>query len=486
LIKLIATETVKPKSSNEKYFKWKIENHHGKLIHEFDFLKANYASKFFSVSELIDELNELYPRKFGSWFEKLLEKYIEQNYNSQVVLENCDKILEISKDYFYSKEIDYSRFVNRKKKSRTSVFFDVDDMEAIAIASTALKIYSLFSSDVNLKVTDNVNKLVFAKILSPCTEIETSNKIYQVIRSRICRSSVTDKVMWELIKLSIIETPESYTMIIFNYMMNSMFSTIDINNNPIPFLIGIIDEGLGWLISTAFVTNVLYGDSFGTSEEIYGSSFSKDSLYIYCCNDVIIKASKAALDIIENEYDISEKEFMEIQNRLDNVNSIHHHMKRITLPIASKVLEIPYKYLIMSPPKHVALIGILIHHCSTGNLGEKFPIIMEYLKTIPREKEFSMNKSSYKIKNKEYLINRDDRIFGFTSKKLRFDIISCNCGVLSSSKKDLYNIIDGKSLPKFNYQELEKDALDFYTDLYSGKLEEDFEKMRIKVDSYLG
>jgi hypothetical protein len=485
---------IKEKGGKEDPSKWNIisidENGEETTVHEMDLIKVSLSSKYNVVSELIDELNELMPDDFGEWFDALINVYIEQDYNSELLLEQADTFLYIASEYLKQKNIDYSKYVNRKKKSKTSVFFDEEDMEAIAISSTCLKLYSIFWYDSKLKLTDNVHKLVYEKFLSPCIESDTTTKIYQIIRSRTNRSSLTDKYMWEFIKLTLVETPESYTMLVFNYLMNSLFSSIDITQNPIPFIVSVIDESINWMMCSVYNNKILYGDVFGNAEEIYGSDFSSDSLYIYCCNDVVGKAAKTAMTIIENEYEINEEQITEIGERLDNITMLHPHMKRITLPIATEVLEIPYKYLTSSPPKHLILLGFLMYHCSQGNLADKFPVITEFLRSIPRNNGVITSRSSYRIKALEYLIKNDEedpniRTFGFKSNKLKYDIISCNCGILSASRKNLCDLLTGNSITKFNYFELENDTIEFYGKFYSKQLDTYFNQMRTKIDSYL-
>jgi hypothetical protein len=76
-------------------------------------------------------------------------------------------------------------------------------------------------------------------------------------------------------------------------------------------------------------------------------------------------------------------------------------------------------------------------------------------------------------------------IFGLNSRKLRFEIISPICGILSASKKNLASILDGYPLSKITYTNLEADGIEFYTNFYSNKLDKTFDKMRLLLDSYI-
>jgi len=131
-------------------------------------------------------------------------------------------------------------------------------------------------------------------------------------------------------------------------------------------------------------------------------------------------------------------------------------------------------------------MGIFLYELSKGILDEPFPLITEFLITVPTETDlkFISTKSSYQIRNLEFIINNHKPIFGFSSKTLKFDIMSNICGVLSASKKNLVSVITGQPLKKISYLSLEDDAIKFYTLLYANQLDGMFEQMREKSESY--
>lgn len=467
-----------------------VEDKKTNVLHAFDHVKVNITNNFEVVAELVTKMTEMFGDEFQDWFKELVTSYIDSNYNSEILMNNCDKILDFSSRYIDNNGVDYSKFVDYSKKSSTSILFEEEDIRAIILSSTALKLYAIFWFDHKLKLTDNVHRNVYAKLLTPCTDIETSTKIYQIIRSRTCRSSSTDKYMWDIIKLSLIETPEHYTMHVFNYLMNSLFASLDPNSNPISFIVGVIDESIGWMLTTVYNNKILYGEVFGDSDEIYGTPLHQNLVHIKCCNDTIGKAAKASIDIIENNYGLDEDEFRSFRERLDNIIMLYPNMKRLIMPVTSKVLGVPYSYLSKSPPVHIMLSGILMYECARGLLDTRFPILMEYLICCPKNRLITSSKSSYKIKSLEYVINEDldkeisEKIFGIPQKDIKYKVMSSICGVLSACKRNMIYLVDGSPLPRFNYGDLEIDVCKFFIELYSDQLDDVFKKMSEVADTY--
>jgi len=450
-------------------------------------LTCQYPSrnKFNPVKELIEELS-LSDKSFEPWFVGLMDSYLQNDTNAQIIEKSAGKFLTVAEDFIDSRKINFNNFSKLEKASKTSIRFLGEDIRAIAITATALKLYSLFWFDKRLSLPNNVHRQVYEKLLSPCLEQGTTEKIFQLIRSKIYRSNLTDRYMWDLIRICLLESPESYIMTIFKFLTQNMLISIEIDKNPIPFLVSLIDGSIKWLMRTIYVDRILYGEAFGGVDDIYGSTLSKESFLVYCCNDDINKSASAAMDIIENEYNLTDTAFNAIRDRLDNITSLFPSMKLLVLPIASKVLEIPYKFLLTCPPKHAMLLGIFMHHLAEDIMDREFKVLSAFLSACPRdmEKAFSSTRSSYKIRYLEDIINDPTPIFGFGSKTLKYEILSSICGVLSASKKNLMSCLTGKSIGKFTYLQLEWDAIKFFTRLYSNQLDDMFLGMREKAYSY--
>ncbi len=451
---------------------------------DLSLLQFSLTNKYEVVKNLFEELNTLIP-KFSNWYYDLMQEYIASDYNSEIIKNNAANFKDFAAQYITKKNINFSSFVDIKKSSKTSILFLEDDMKAIAIASTCLKMYSPFWYDTNLKVPENINKEIYNIFLQECISQDTTDKIFQLIRARTFRSTVTDRYMWELIKLTVLETPETNVMSVFNFLMTNLIALLDVTVNPVHYLIKIADDSVKWMMKEVYKERIVYGESYGSTEDIFGASVTKESFHIYCCNDVISKCAAAALSLLESEYDLDYDQFMDIKDRLDSVTYLDPAMRLLILPLASKVLEIPYRYLVTAPPKHVVLIGVLLYHLAQDSLLNTYPILSEFLMCYPQKTGFLITKSSYKLRDIDTVMEDNTPIFGLNSRKLKFELISPICGILSASKKNLASILDGCQLSKITYNDLEKDATDFYTKFYSNKLDPVFADMREKLDSYI-
>lgn len=463
-------------------FKSKVEDDIIEL--ELNLLQFSLTNKFEIVADIFKEMNKKVP-EFSLWFHNLLKDYIDNDYDENIILKSAPDFVKYSKEYIKIKNVDFSKFVDNKKSTKSSILFEEKDIEVIAITSTALKLSSIFFYESNLKVNDNIQRSLYSVFIKECIDNKTTDKIFQLVKARTYKSSITDRFMWNLIKMSVLETPETNVMSVFNFMMTNLISLLDININPVHYLIRVADDSVRWMFCEVYKEKIVYGETFSGADDIYSSSVNSESFYIYCCNDVIAKASKAGLNILEQEYGIDEDDLLDIKERLDSVNHINPTMKWVILPIASKVLEIPYKYLLTASPKHIILIGVLLYYLGEDIFCKKYPILSNFLKCYPEKPGIIFSKSSYKLRDVDELLSNDIPMFGLNSRKLKFEVISPICGILSASKRYVANVIDGEKINKITYNDLEADATQFYVKLYSNQLQPDFEELKLKLDEIL-
>lgn len=472
-------------AAKNKNRNWSIHTDSGVPIINLNLTQSSITNKFELVASCIHEMNDRI-EGFGSWYESLLLRYIEQDCNSEVILSSVDDFVNFAKQYVDSYKIDYSIFCNSGKSSKTSIMFDVTDIESIVICSVTLKLYSMYWFEDQLRLPPNIHKIVYDKLIQPCIENDVTTKIFKLTKSRVFSFNMTDKYMWDFIRVVLAETPESYVMTVFNYIMNNMIGSLAIDRNPIPFLVSVIDDSVGWLMRNFYKEKFIYKAEFAASDDIYGTVLNKDSFYVYACNDVISKTAKIAMTIFEQEYGLTIDQFDSIRDRLEDVDILNSVSKLLTLPIASRVLKIPYKYLLTCPPKHAALIGFLLYHVAKPMIRTEYPIILKYLPTISRNNNISSvnTKSSYRIRNIGTVLNNDDPVFGFSSKVLKYDVLSSICGVLNSSRRNIVNLIDGKPIKNISISDLETNVTEFYNEFYSGGHGRLFDDMKASIDGY--
>lgn len=441
---------------------------------------------------------------FDIWFKETIDKYIEEEYNSEIVFEQVETIKQYAEQYVNILNIDFESFINRKKASKTSIVFQPNEIRALSVSTVALKIYSVFYCDEIMKLPKNISNQIYEELIRDCITLGVTDKIFQMIRARCFRSSQNDKYMWDIVSMYICETPESYILHVFNFVMSRLLFLITPDMNPIPYIVSSVDDSINWLMHSIYRNRVIYDDSFGGSEDIYGSVLSKDSYYVLCCNDTIAKAASIGMQLVEDDKTMNNEDQINFNERLDKIKQLYPTMKLVILPLASRILEIPYKYLLTNPPRHVILTGIFLRKLIEDTLpgevrkgtieGKKkelflvwsdlYSNFLEFLTAIPHQKSSQATKSSYKIRDINRILNDKSPIFGFKSPTLKNNIISSICGVLSASKNDLIDIKTGRKLTKMKYADLEKDVCDFYINLYSGGLDESLKKLSEKANDY--
>lgn len=453
------------------------------ITRDLNLLQSSLLNKFEIIQSLFKELNKLLP-EYSDFIYDLIVSYEESDYDSELIYRNANKFLELADKYINIKDIDFNSFSNPKKATKSSILFSPDDIRSIAIATTALKFSCLFFYDQKYKVSENIKKIIYNKFIKKCKDLKTTDKIFQIVAATNYRSAQSDRYMWDLIKMSCMETPETTISSVFNFFMNNLLVLLDPTQNPVHFLISIVRDNIKWLMSELYKEKILFEENFGASEAVYGTSVSKESFFIFCCNDVISKAASAGLKILEDEYKLNSDEFLNVRDRLDTVHYTDPIMRLFTIPIISKVLEIPYNYLIISPPKNLILISLLIYFLSKNTRLEKYNVLYEFLCCYPEQSNSFVVNSSYKIRDIDKLLENQTPLFGINSRKLKYELLSPICGILSVSKRNLNSILDGSKISKVTYLDLETDAINFYTDFYSNDLEPTFEDIRSKLNKY--
>jgi len=461
--------------------------HEKEFVSDIELLSGTLFKKFKSnVADFICDMSKTLDDTFTHWFCGMIYEYIERGNDGNFIIQNVPGFTDFVKKYLDIKNYNYDSYINKSKSSKTSIVFLPEEIRGICELSLCLKLFSIFFNSTNLAVDDNVKKFVYSEFIKICPP-NTLTKLYEMIKSRVLRSSVTDKFMWIMLEMSSQETPERYSLSMYNFLMK-MLPTVDISKNPIPYFIKIVDDSIKWMIRSVFTEKFVYGEIYNTSSNITGSSFDKDTIEIYCCNDVLCKCSMKALEILEKEFfeniDKEENIDNDLKMRINKIENITSLMRLVTLPIINKVLDIPYKYLIYNSPKHVFLTGLLIGFKSKEYLG-MYPVIYDSLFSLQNE-EMSIVKSSYNIKNIEYVINEENsKIFGLGSPEMKYNIMSNLCGVISNYRKNSINIITGKEFKRKNFNEIEKDVIGFYLKFYSNDLDFIFKNIRNEIDKIL-
>lgn len=419
-------------------------------------LSSSLCSGYKFVFGPIEEMS----RTFGKPFVDLIEEIISdvKSFKYDNVLDKVSSIVNFSSTFSDLKNADYNKYLNEKKRSKTSIFFDGEEIRKIIIFSLCLKIYSL----VNLSIPSEVDRRIKSKFVNEIGVGDVLYKIYNSMKSRIYRSSLMDKGIWELIRYHTFKTPDEHSMKLFNHFCNDLFPLLDPESNPISYIVKITDDSIRWLLSTSYKNKVIFGpESFVSVEDLFGSGIKKNIFYLFTCNDVLESIARRGLELLEYKYKVDKNEtmFYEVRDLLDSIVCFPPASLLVLFPILKKELNIPYKFVVSASPRILTLVSYYFYE-SLNDFRVNFPILSNFL-GVYTDDEFLSSKSLYRYRSVEFIINDDKRICGFNSIMLKYDVISKFCGVLLCNKRFLKTLVGKKPIPKFNSIDLEKEVYNF-------------------------
>ena len=90
-------------------------------------------------------------------------------------------------------------------------------------------------------------------------------------------------------------------------------------------------------------------------------------------------------------------------------------------------------------------------------------------------------KTSYKIKNLNKFVESFDHFIGFKNRTAAYDIYSLLIGKIT--KNEYVDFITGNQITNFSVNQLENEIVDFYNKYFSGKLDEELDKICKKIDT---
>lgn len=440
-------------------------------ITELSLNNDSLSNKFEIVQNLIEEIKILMGEEKLKSFTILLEEYLKTK-NPLIILNNSKIISDLGNDYVDAKKVNFESFINRKKTSKNSIVFDVENLRALAVSSTSLKLYFIFYCDNRLAPNKEVHKKIYENLISTCIETETTTKIFELIKSKVYISTVSDKYMWDMLKLVINQVPENFILDIFNFLINNMMRLLDVDKNPVPFFVALVNDSLRWTMLTNYQTKYIYNDfNINTG---YGS----ESFSTFCNMDTIAKCCDIALDFLKKDMNVFMKR---IEENIACIDILTPPMKVLNLPIISKILQINYEYLLTVPPKHIIYLSILIYYISKNeNYFEDY--ILNLLVSLPdRELKSYTVRSMYKLKNIEFILNDKKNMMGFQSKIFKNNTISTIIGVLNTNISKSYHILTDKHMNKDCFT-LENQLVYFYSRFYNGDFDKTFKEISDRID----
>jgi len=458
-----------------------------KQIFSINLISSTITNKFFIVTNFIENVSKTYP-EFDSWFCNFLEEYSTEIERYPVIEKNIPIIKKFVDDYLEQRNINTEQFVDETKAKKSSILFNVKEIKKIIRLSCYLKIYSIISNSESLKLDQRLHRKVYNQFASEVLNSDVVNKIFNIIKTKTFRYNLTDKYMWDYIKMIHCKTIDVHVIEIFNFIMNSILILCEEDRNPITYFVSVVQESINWFLRSVYKGQIVYDDTIST-EDIHGSNI--DNLKTYSYNDTLGRLKGIAFEQIYNNLERTEillfpsseetnfdKSIIEFQDRISKIDFISPLCDCLVYPILSRITSIPYVHFKTLTPDHSIVLSVY-----TQNLLRKSFKISEYrnlfsLLSYYPKKDVAVA-TTYKVKSMEEFVNFSQSVnnfFGFKSKLILGSMLGYFIGRIS--RVDYASIFDGKELSGIPLSKIEQEMIQFYTLLFANKFDDEFDKMR--------
>ncbi len=467
-------------------------------IHDLNLITSTVTNKYYIITDFVENMSKTLGEEFDEWFSNFIcgyhKLYIqpkkqlsEETFESEdcytFVVKNVPKLKEYVDKYIKSLDIDFTRYVNMSKVKKGSILFEPEEIESIIKISGYLKLYS-FISNSEEKFGRRLETKIYNLLVDELTTKEIISKIYNVVKAKTYRYNLTDKYMWDYLKLMQSKSIDSYVIEIFNFIMNSIIVLCEETKNPITYFVGVVDESVKWFLRSVYKGSITYDDSIAT-EDIHGMNV--DNLMTYAYNDTLGRLKDIAYNKLQTDIaDIASKQLVKDSEHLEDkmITAVHERLKTIeyvapiaecmVFPILSQALSIPYNHFKTINAEHSMVLSYYIKSLVKDIFHEEYSEmikLMEYYPTNP-----PLIATTYKPKRAEILVNTTasyKNFFGFQSCITPYyNIIGHYIGKISSRCK-LVNIITNEVMTSLPVKKLETEIINFFIRYFAGDFQDE-------------
>lgn len=448
-------------------------------IREFHLVYEPGSNKYPNMLQFIQDMAAAKP-EFETWYINLLSKYKASNFDYKVLEGELQNLKMHCDNYLEYKNINFDSYINKSKASKNSIFFDADEIKKVIKTAIYLKVYYSIQRESELRLSQKFHKEAFQNLTSLLTQSAIIIKIHKIVSSKTFEYNHTDKYMWNYIRNLYCKTPEMHISHIFNFLVNNILVTCEIDSNPIPYIISVIDESIKWILKSIYKDTIVYSDSIATQD--VNSVAGRDNLDTYAHNNTIghltVLANKALEELYENEPNQDAK-VDEFRNTIETIKESSIFAEHFTYPILSRVLDIPYRHFLTLSSQISYLLNILLYKLTKDTTIEKdYPTLRKILLYYNIHK--GITKTTYKMKNIKEFTDTFDNFVGFKNFTVPYDIYSSMVGKLI--KNDYCDFITGNDIPNFPGFKMESELVSFYNMFFSGKMESLFDEIKEKID----
>lgn len=469
--------------------KWEMKL--GEEVVELSLKSSSVTNKFNIVTDFVLSVNTVLGVEFENWFFNFIKNYDNVD-DINYLTENINTLKQHIDNYFEIQNTDYSSFVDRSKVKKGTILFEPAEIRKILISSGYLKLYSFISDRQGIELSNSNHKKIYNMFVEEIMNTDVVYKIFNIVKTKVYKYNLTDRYMWEYIKMIQCKSIDVHTVEIFNFIMNQILILCEEDKNPITYFVGVIEESVKWFLRSVYKKTVVYDDSVST-EDIHG--LNVDNLKTYSYNDTLGRLKGVAYEYIYKEIDKTvplsvdnnneiDKNLAEFQQRVHDIEFISPLSDCLVFPLLSRITDIPYFHFKTLSPEHSMVLSVylqkLLHQVFKNEYADMFSMLNFYPTTTPAVA------TTYKIKNVTNdtgfvnVQSKTNNFFGFQTKILPYKIISYFVG--RTSRVNFFNIFDGKPYGGIPLSRIESNMVKFYTLYFSGQLDDKIEELSKLVD----
>ena len=274
---------------------WKLEKDNSEEL-AIKLISSTITNKFHIVTKYIENVSEVIGPDFDQWFFKLLNDCKNEEEKYLILVDNVDKLKSYIDLFMDKMNFDFSIFVDMSKVKKNSILFTVDDIEKIIRLSGYLKLYSVISNS-DLRLGQRLHKKIYNLIAKDIIKTDIVYKIFNVIKTKTFRYNITDRYMWDYIKMIQCKSIDVHVVEIFNFIMNYILVLCEEDRNPITYFVSVVEESVKWFLRSVYKSSIVYDDSVST-EDIHAININNLKTYSY--NDTLGRLKGIALKQIHD------------------------------------------------------------------------------------------------------------------------------------------------------------------------------------------
>ena len=286
-----------------------------------NYLKYEITNKSLinKIKYLIDDLNVLYENdnSFFDFFYDLHKAIIRDGFVLDIE-KYTNEIVKYAKNLVSLRVCSVGNFCDVSKKTKSSVFFDNDEMQEVFELIAIMKILATF---MHSKYKDT-HKENIERLLSVFSEKykNVNKKLYQIISSKTLRGNMENKKFMSFLKYSI--TYDYLILYNYSFITNIILGVYNWKTNPISFIVSVAAEHFNFLVMRYSYVPIVYKEEL--SLDVSSGNIFESVSYEMILNSLMDKMSK-----------------FQIQGDLYTtpMNDI------VVLPLMEYITDIPMKYL---------------------------------------------------------------------------------------------------------------------------------------------